>query len=240
MISANLADRLWPHQDAIDRPIKRYGSDRPFRVSGVVGSVHAASLTQQPPMMLYRPSRSEADPDMTLVVRTNGQPENLASAVRHIIRGLEPEAAIPSIETMNEIVRSSLTQRRFQLILLASFAASALALACLGIYGVLAFATTRRTSEIGIRIALGARPKQIFSKTLNSGLTPVFMGILAGLAVSAALGHVLQSLLFEVNALDPLMYAGTALVLVAVSALACFIPARRASRLNPIEALRQQ
>ncbi len=240
MISANLAERLWPGQSAVGRPLKMYLNDHLYKVTGVVGSVHAASLTQQPSMMVYYPSWQTANSNMTLVVRTNGQPESLSTGIRQMVRRLEPQAAIPSLETMNEIVSSSLTQRRFQVTLLASFAGSALALACLGIYGVLAFATGRRTSEIGIRMALGARPKQIFSRTLKSGLAPVVVGILAGLAVSAALAHILDTLLFQVNALDPAMYLGTALVLLAVSSLACFIPARRASRLNPIEALRQQ
>ncbi len=240
MISANLAATLWPKGSAVGRPLKIYGDNHVFKVAGVVGSVHAATLTQPPSLMVYYPAWTAANSEMTLVVRTQGEPQGLSSTVRRLVRRLEPEAAIPSVETMQEVVQGSLASRRFQLMLLAGFAGSALALACLGIYGVLAFATGRRTSEIGIRMALGARPKQIFTRTLQAGLAPVLAGILAGLALSAALAHILETLLFQVNALDPLMYALTALILLAVSSLACFVPARRASRLNPVEALRRQ
>jgi putative ABC transport system permease protein len=113
-------------------------------------------------------------------------------------------------------------------------------LACLGIYGVLAFTTARRTSEIGIRMALGARPGQILRAIITNGMTPVFGGIAVGLVLSAALARVVESLLFQVRAFNPPIYTGTALVLLIVAVLACFLPARRAARLNPVEALRHE
>jgi ABC-type antimicrobial peptide transport system permease subunit len=124
--------------------------------------------------------------------------------------------------------------------LLVTFAAIALALAGLGIYGVLAFAISRRTSEIGVRMALGAHPNEILRSTLRAGMMPVLLGLLAGFSISAALARVIANLLFGVRALDPWTYAGTSLLLLMIAALACLIPARRAARLNPIEALRNE
>ncbi len=177
---------------------------------------------------------------MSLIVRTANEPENLSAAIRRAIFGLEPEAAIPHIETMREVVGDSLSQKRFQLVLLIGFAAVALVLASLGIYGVLAFTTGRRTSEIGVRMALGAVPKQILTMSLRSGMTPVLAGMVLGLLAAAGSARIIQSLLFRVQALDPLVYTGTCAVLILAATLACFFPARRASRLNPIEALRHQ
>jgi predicted permease len=240
VISDNLASRLWPGQSAIGRPLKEYGPRHLFKVVGVVGAVHSAALTEDPARTMYFPSWQNAAPRMALFVRSAAEPASLASAIRRIVARLEPEAAIPSIRTMKEVVAASLTQKRFEVALLAAFAFGALLLAAMGIYGVLAFATSRRTSEIGIRMALGARPLQIFESTLFRGMTPVVVGIAAGLLLSVAFARIFQSLLFQVRALDPLIYAGTSAALLGVASLACLVPARRASSLNPVEALRHE
>ncbi len=237
VISENVAARLWPHESAIGKPLRIFGSNL-FNVVGVVGSVHAASLEQSPTMMVYVPDWRRDDRDMSLVVRTQNEPNKLSAAIRKRVVALEPEAAIPKIETMSEVVAASVAPQRFQVILLGAFALAALLLACLGIYGVLAFATGRRTAEFGIRMALGARPAQILRSTLSGGMVPVLLGITTGLLASAALARVIQNLLFQVHALDPVMYLGTAALLILVAALACFVPARRAARLDPMTALR--
>jgi putative ABC transport system permease protein len=240
ILSANLAAQLWPDQNAIDRPLRIYGNDHAYRVIGVVGAVHAASLTQGPTRMIYFPDGQHTESSMSLVVRTTAEPKALSPAIRHIILKLEPEAAIPSMRTMREVIAGSLSQKRFQLVLLIGFAVTALLLASLGIYGVLAFATGRRTSEIGLRMALGARSIQVLKMTFRSGMTPVLTGILLWFASAAASMRLMQSMLFEVKALDPLVYLSTAALLVGVAALSCFLPARRAARLNTVEALRYQ
>ncbi|HZS53872.1 MAG TPA: FtsX-like permease family protein, partial [Bryobacteraceae bacterium] len=240
VISDNLASQLWPHQSAVGRPLIVYGNKKPLTIVGVVGAVHAASLTQAPTMMVYYPDWQQTQSVMSLLVRTVNEPENLSAVIRRVVLQLEPETAIPSIQTMHEVVADSLAQRRFQLFLLSAFTAAAILLAALGIYGVLAFTTGRRTSEIGIRMAMGARPTQILSMSLRSGLSPVLIGIALGVLGAALSGRMIQNLLFEVRALDPIVYAGTCLLLFAIAAIACYLPARRASRLNPVEALRHE
>jgi predicted permease len=239
VISSNLAARLWPGVSAVGRPLEFFPSKHVATVVGVAGSVRASSLTEEPGMSVYLPDWLQADADMSLVVRTAGK-ENLAAAVRRTIRELEPQAAVPELETMRQIVENSVAAQRFQLTLLLGFAAAALVLASLGIYGVLAFATARRTSEIGLRMALGAEPKQILAATLGTGMAPVLIGIAGGLCVSAGLSRVLQGLLFEVRALDPLVYVVTSAALLFVAVLACLIPAQRAAALSPVEALRHE
>src|SRR5581483_2523273 len=213
VISDNLASQLWPHQSAVGRPLIVYGNKKPLTIVGVVGAVHAASLTQAPTMMVYYPDWQQTQSVMSLLVRTVNEPENLSAVIRRVVLQLEPETAIPSIQTMHEVVADSLAQRRFQLFLLSAFTAAAILLAALGIYGVLAFTTGRRTSEIGIRMAMGARPTQILSMSLRSGLSPVLIGIALGVLGAALSGRMIQNLLFEVRALDPIVYAGTCLLL---------------------------
>jgi putative ABC transport system permease protein len=240
IISENLADHLWPGQDAVGRPLKIHGNRSLQTVVGVVGAVHGPSLAEKPPMMVYFPSWNGFTRDMSLVVRGEADPANLVSAIRRIVNRIEPEAAIPSVHTMEEIVSRSLALQRFQLTLLLSFAAAALLLAAMGIYGVLAFATSRRTSEIGIRMALGASATQILKSTLLRGMTPVLAGLSVGLCLSVAFARIFRTLMFKVHPLDPVAYAGTAIVIIAVALLASVLPARRAAKLNPVEALRHQ
>jgi putative ABC transport system permease protein len=191
-------------------------------------------------MMIYFPNWNHFARDMALFVRSEKEPQDLASAVRSFVAGLDSQAAIPSIQTMKQVAARSLAPRRFQLVLLISFSVIALALACMGIYGVLAFATSRRTSEIGIRMALGARPAQIFESILLNGMTPVLIGIVTAMCVSVAFSKILQALLFQVRALDLGIYVAASAAMLIVAALACFLPARRAASLNPTEALRHE
>jgi putative ABC transport system permease protein len=239
LISKNLADQLWPRQSAVGRPLEFYSKHK-ATIAGVVGAVRATSLTEAPGMDVYIPDWVDTNTEMSLVVRTAGGEANLAAAIRRAVHALEPQAAVRSLQTMREIVDDSIAPQRFQLYLLVSFAVAALALASLGIYGVLSFATARRTTEIGIRMALGARPAQILTATVQSGLTPVVIGIIGGLCISVALAGILQRLLFEVRALDPLTYILTAVFLLFIAAVACLTPAKRAARLSPLEALRHE
>lgn len=243
VISDNLAKRLWPGESAIGHLMKDYdsmGKRKPWRVIGVVGAVHAASLTQSAENMEYFPFWQNDDQGMSLIVRTAEDPKGLASVIRSTVLGLEPQAPVSDIRMMEDVVSDSVAHRRFQLLLLVGFAGMALVLACLGIYGVLSFAVSRRTNEIGIRMALGARPSDVRRTMLGQGLMPVVFGLAAGLVVSFAFGNVLQNLLFGIKAMDPATYLLTSLILLGISALACLIPSQRASRLNPVDALRNE
>ncbi len=243
VISQNLADQLWPHENAIGRPLQTFNLEHrfdPFRVVGVVGSVHGSSLTKQAENMIYMPYWQDVNTGMSLVVRTTGDPHNAAGAIRSVVARLDPRVPVSDVRRMQDLVDSSMTQRRFQLFILIAFAGMALVLACLGIYGVLSFNVGQRTGEMGIRMALGARPGQIRGLILRQGMVPVVAGLLTGVTLSAVLGRVVQSLLFGVEALDPVTYVLTSVMLLVVALLACLIPARRAARLNPLEALRNE
>lgn len=238
IISDTLASRLWPGKSAVGRTLRFYSGAK-ATVTGVVGAVQASSLAEQPGVTVYIPVWIQSDADMSLVVRT-ATDANLAPVIRRAIRQIDPQAAVPTIQTMREIIQDSVAPERFQLYLLIAFAIAALVLASLGIYGVLSFATARRTTEIGVRMALGAQPMQVLTATLQSGLAPVLIGVIVGLGASVALSRILQSLLFDVKALDPLAYGVTALLLLIVAGFACAIPARRAAKLSPVEALRYE
>ena len=175
-----------------------------------------------------------------VVVRTAGDPAALAPAVRAQIRAVDPDLPIAQVQTMTARVDRSLAQRRFALTLLAVFAGLALALAAIGVYGVMAYLVSQGTRELGIRIALGATPFGILGLVLRQGLAVVIVGVTAGLAGAFALTRLMASLLFEVHPTDPWTFAAIAGGLAAIALLACAIPARRAARVDPIAALRAE
>jgi putative ABC transport system permease protein len=177
---------------------------------------------------------------MTLVVRAAGDPRALAGAVREQIRALDPSVPVYDVKTMQEIVYESLARERFIMLLMALFAALALALAAVGIYGVVSYATAQRTHEIGIRMALGAQARDVLRLMIRQGLSPVLVGVGLGLLAALALTRLMSSLLYGVSATDPLTFGTVALLLTAVSLLACYLPARRATRVDPLTALRYE
>jgi len=167
-------------------------------------------------------------------------PRSVATAVRAEIWKIDPEVPVPAMRTMDQLVSDSVGQRRFQMLLLTSFAAGALLLASLGIYGVVSYSVSRRRNEIGIRVALGARSGDVYRLVLRQGLAPIAIGLFAGIAVALAAGRILSSLLFQVSPSDPLTIAIVALLLGAVAVIACSVPAMRAMRVEPMKALRYE
>jgi len=216
----------------------RRGASRPLtEVVGVVADVRAA-LEKEAPLTVYEPYWGIGPGGPLFVLRTAVDPEAVAPQVRAVITALDPELPIPEPKTMQRVLVESVALRRFQTSLAVAFALSALLLASLGIYGVLSFSVARRTSEIGIRMALGARAAEITSMLVRQGMLPVAAGL--GVGVPAALmgARLIAGQLYGVTPNDPWTIGGVSLLLAAVGALACWIPARRAARLNPLRALR--
>ena len=164
-------------------------------------------------------------------------PRGIANALRAAVWEIDGEVTVPEVRTLEEVLSRSVAQRRFQMLLVALFALAALALAAFGAYGVLSYAVTRRTGEMGIRMALGAKRGDVLAMVLRQGMLPVLAGLAAGSLAAAAIGRYLESLLFQVSPRDPVAFAVSGAVLLVVSVAACLIPARRATRVSPIEAL---
>ena len=195
---------------------------------GIVDDVRAV-LHNEPPPTAYYPYWQRVPDEVSLVVRTIGDPQAAAGAVRAALRGEDAQLPVQAMRTMEEVVDRSVAQRRFQLTLMGVFAASALLVASLGIYGVVAYSVARRRNEIGIRMALGAQRSQLLGLMIRQGMTPVAVGLAAGVAAALVLGRAIRGLLFGIQPADPLTISAVIVVLLLVGALACIIPARRAA-----------
>ncbi|HST21470.1 MAG TPA: FtsX-like permease family protein, partial [Blastocatellia bacterium] len=241
IISQATAQALWPGQNPIGIRFKRANiNEPPFEVIGVIADIRTISLQEKPGPMVYVPYWERLRPWASLVVRTTSNPTAIASGLRSAIWQIDNQVPITRLQTMEQLVDGSVAQRRFQLGLVSLFAISALLLASLGIYGIVAESVGSRTNEIGIRMALGADASRIRLMILREGLLPVALGIIIGVAASLAVGRLLSSLLFEVKASDPLILAGATLIMTLVAIAACYLPARKASRVDPLIALRYE
>jgi putative ABC transport system permease protein len=239
VISAMTAQRLWPGQNAVGkRLIQGAGQMGPIEVVGVVADIRGASLTQAPSNTIYVPYWQDSNTFISVAVRTARAPAAVATAFRGALRQMDAEMPLPEVRTMDERMAESVAPRRFQMTLVLLFAAAALLLASLGIYGVVSYSVGQRTSEMGIRMALGAQPGAISGMVLRQGMAPVAAGLAAGVAAAVAMGRLLGSLLFGVEAADPATIAGVTALLAAVAVLASWVPARRATRIDPAAALR--
>jgi putative ABC transport system permease protein len=244
LIDETLAKAFFPNGDAIgqflidDSVGKKSGGG--WQIVGIVGAVKDRSLMQNPQPVIYYPALQAPRPYMRLAVRTAGDPLALASAIPQRVRDLDRNLPVYKIATMERNLSDSLMRRRFSMLLLAALAGFALCLAAVGVYSVIAYSVSQRTREIGIRMALGARPGSVHKLILRQGLRPVVAGLAAGLAASLAAMRALASLLYGVTASDPPTFLAVAAVLLAISALASTIPARRAARVDPMAALRHE
>jgi predicted permease len=244
LISESLAREKWPNQDPLGRTIEFGNMDGDLRfltVVGVVGDVREDSLEARPRPTIYvnYQQRPQTTYSFTVVIRTEAEPAVVFAAARQIVRALDPNVP-PSFSTFNEVFSASLKTRRFNLTLVGVFAATALLLAVAGIYGVMAYSVARRTHEIGVRMALGASAPHVLHLVLGQGMLTTGIGLAVGIAGSLALTRAMQSLLFGVRANDPVTLAGVALLLGSAALLACYMPARRASKVDPMVALRYE
>jgi len=215
--------------------------NNPFgRIIGVVSDVRDETLDQAPTPTVYYPHSHLTYKRMILVVRAASSPLALADPIRHVIRSLDPAQPVADVRTMNDVIANTFSRQHFSTILLAGFSAAALLLAAIGIYGVLTFAVSERTREIGVRVAIGATPSRVVSLVLSAAAVPVIAGVLCGIACALALTGLLRGMLFNVSPRDPLTFAMVPAILTGVALFAAYVPARRASRLDPMSALRTQ
>ena len=236
IVSASLAQRLWGPENPVGRKLEDNG--QALEVVGITPDFRSTGLDREPVNMLYIPYWQRPRLGASLLVRTAMDPRSIANTLRAAVWEIDGEVTVPEVRTLEEVLSRSVGQRRFQMLLVVLFALAALALAAFGTYGVLSYAVTRRTGEMGIRMALGAQRSDVLGMVLRQGMMPVLAGLAAGVVSAIALGRYLESLLFQVSPRDPLAYAVSGAVLLIVSVAACLVPARRATRVSPIDALR--
>jgi len=240
IINQTMARRFWPGEDALGKQLKIGFEKEPREIVGIVGDVKQTTLNAEPQSGVYLPEQQFPYPGLTLVVRTTSAPGGVTAAVRKEIQSLDPSIPLSNIRTMEGVLSASLAQKRFSMLLLAIFAGVALVLAAVGIYGVMAYTVAERTHEIGIRMALGARGRDVLKLVVGQGMALALIGITIGLIAAFAVTRVMASLLYGVSAKDPLTFIGVAVFLAAVALLACYIPARRAMKVDPMVALRYE
>jgi putative ABC transport system permease protein len=207
-------------------------------VVGVVADVREWEWGEEKVGQVYLPYAQNPSRIMRLVVRTTRDPAAIAPAVRHAVETVDPSQPITEIHTMNQLLAQAVSQRRLNMLLLAVFAAIATILAAIGIYGVMAYGVTQRLHEIGVRMALGAEPSDVLKMVVADGMKLAVIGLLIGIVGAALLSRYLESQLYGIKTTDPFTYVGVALGLAAVAAAACYFPARRATKVDPISALR--
>lgn len=238
ILSERAAHLLWPDANPIGKRVHlTAANDAAGEVIGVVGDARA-SLERNAPLTVYEPYWAVSVGGPSFVLRTRAEPAAVVDAMRAALRSLDSNMPLLQAETMEQILDQSVSTRRFQTYLAMAFAAAALALASLGIYGVISFTVARRTPEMGIRTALGARPAQLMAMVVLQGLRPVLAGLAVGLAGALSVGRFLASELYGVTPSDPVTLATVTVLLLAVALCACWVPARRAARIDPLRALR--
>ena len=243
IIGKSVADKVFPGRDPVGRKIKYTALDsEALLIVGVVGDVKITGLDQAIKPVLYYPFRQSASIFANLVVRTKGDPTVLASAVRSEVRNIEPGAAILNVNSMDEMISQTPASfmRRFPALLISIFAAVALLLASIGIYGVVSYSVSQQTHFIGIRMALGASPTDILKMVMKQGVVLALLGVGIGVAAAFGLMRLLRDLLFEVKTTDVSTFVFVSAVLFVVALLACFLPARRATKVDPLVALRYE
>ena len=243
IVDESLARTYWPGQDAVGRRLHRGGdgSTAPWAtIIGVVRHVRNRTLEARSRVEVYWPENQRSSGAMTLAIRTSGDPMNLAATIQREVSGIDPDLPVYRVRTMTEVMGDSLQRRRLALVLLGVFAGLALLLASLGIYGVTTYGVAQRRMEIGLRMALGADRGQVVRMLIRGGMGTIAVGLALGLGLALSLTRLMHGLLFAVGASDPLSLVGAALLLTIAAFLAILIPAQRATKVNPMDALRYE
>nr|MBA3715530.1 ABC transporter permease [Pyrinomonadaceae bacterium] len=243
IIDERLAREYWPNESPLGKRV-RFGppeDNEPWHtIVGVAGEVKHESLNLTQRKSVYLPHAQISIGGMALAVRTRAYPESLAAAIRDQVKELDPNQPVTAVRTMSEVISRSVWQPRLYAILFGVFAAVALLLASVGIYGVMSYTVAQRTHEIGIRMALGAGRGDVLRLVITQGMWLVLVGVGIGVLASLALTRLMQSLLFGVGATDPVTFAGVTVLLAAAALIACYVPARRATKVDPMIALRYE
>ena len=236
VVTQSLAKRLWPGEDPIGKQVRQAAGSPVITVVGVVGDIHFREHRQATPMIIrpYRQGLAQG----SLVIRTRRDLAALLPAIRRAVQAVDPDAALVDARTMDDVIAPQLVQPRLNALLLSAFAFAAVLLAAIGLYGIMASAVSQQTRELGVRLALGATPDRLRAMILRQALTVAGAGALAGLLVALAGSRLLTTMLFEVSPTDPVALLGACGLLLAVALLAAYVPARRATKLDPMVALR--
>jgi putative ABC transport system permease protein len=240
IINQMMANRFWPNQDPLGKQIKFVENNNVGTVVGIVGDAKHFLVEEEQRPQLYAPFSQDPGIFATVVMRTSVEPMSLAEQVRQAVWKVDPDQPMWKIRTVESLIDRSVADRKFLMALMGIFAGLALVLTILGLYGVITYLVNQRTQEIGIRMALGAQVSHILTMVLKQGMLLVLIGVALGLAASWLLTRWLASLLFQVSATDPGVFIGISLLLVVVALLACYLPARRATRVDPLKALRYE
>jgi predicted permease len=244
IINEMMAKKMFPDDDPVGKRLTYDNHPKnptSVEIVGDFGDEKHNALDRETTMQTYGPYTQDSSSTMTLVVRTAGDPTNLTAVIRSAVLNLDKEQPIATVNTLDQLVSTSVAQQQFSLLLFGIFAAVAMALACVGIYGVLSYSVTQRTHEIGIRLALGAQTSEVLRMVVKQGLWLAIVGIVCGVTAALTLAKLLTSfsdLLYDVKANDPITFAMIAVVLLCVALLACYFPARRATKVDPMVALR--
>jgi putative ABC transport system permease protein len=241
IVNETLARRHWPGQDPIGKRLRvSWGEDVDSIVVGVVGDTRFRRLDTSPRSTIYWPYPQNVYRSMTLTVRASADPATLTKSITELVRQQDPNLVVADVRTMEEVVSTSVARQRLMMLFLAIFAVAALLLAAVGIHGVIAYSVTQRTQEIGIRMALGAQARDVLMMVVGHALLLAAAGITIGGAAALLLSRVMEGLLYDITPLDPLTYGGVTLMLSAVAAVAAWLPGRRATRVDPVIALRAE
>jgi putative ABC transport system permease protein len=237
VVSQQLVDTAFPNEEPLGKRLIT-GMNQPYEIIGIVGDVHHQSLQTQTSAALYMPT--QASPPINFVVRTQGDPLSLVVGVRKEVNALDPDQPLAAVRSMTEWVAMSAAGARYRTILLGLFALIAMILAATGIYGVMSYSVAQRTQEIGVRMALGARPFDVLKLVVRQGMMLALIGVVIGLAGALALTRVMSSFLFGVTERDPITFGVVPALLFVVALIACIVPARRATKVDPLVALRYE